>query len=146
MINDFNNKNKFKDALESYWNRWPWEWFLTARLKNKHYGLILKEFRIALQKDEHLQIAYMGLYVSNPQPHLHLVMLGQNRDGKCLASADSSYWEKQWQKMTHTTALIENIYDQEGVVSYMVKFNMPDNHHEELVPYNEKLLKRTQIK
>jgi len=139
-------KNNLKDSLEQYLNTWPWEWFLAARLKNQYYGLILKQFRIALQKDEHLQIAYVGIYVSYPQPHLHMLMLGQNKKGKSLSKVDSKCWEREWQNITHNTAIIENIYDQERVVSYMVKYNMPTHHHEELVPYNTKLLKRTKIK
>jgi len=146
MEYDFKSRDRNRNSLKDYWNRWPWEWFLTARLNNQYYGLILKRFRIALQKDEHLQIAYVGLYVSYPQPHLHILMLGQNREGKSLSSVDSKSWEREWQKITHNTAIIESIYDQEGVVSYMVIHNTPNNHHEELMPYNRKLLKRMKIK
>ena len=146
MKYDFNNKNKYKSSLKTYWNRWPWEWFLTARLKNQYYGLILKEFRIALQKHENLQIAYMGLYVSYPHPHLHILILGQNKNGKCLADVDPKHGEREWQDITHRSADIENIYDQERVIGYMTDKNMPENHHEKLVAYNIKLLKRMEVK
>jgi len=145
MNYDFNDTNTKNEALEGYWNQWPWEWFFTARIKNHHYGLLLKRFRVALQKDEHLQIAYVGVYVSFPHPHLHILMLGKSKNGKRLAEVDSSHWEKQLQDITHNTVIIENIYDQEGVVSYMVRYNMPAHRHEALVPYNKKLLKRMKV-
>lgn len=142
----YDSKNNIKNRLKVYWNGWPWEWFLSVSLKDKYYEHVLKGFRIELQKEEKLQVAYVGLYVFYPQPHLHLLMLGQNRFGKRLADVNPKRWEREWGEITKRSAMIQNIYDQEGVISYMVEQNMPNQQHWEVTPYNGNLLKRMKIK
>lgn len=130
---------------QSFLNSWEWEWFVTLNLKSGEYSQLLKSFIIRLCITEKIQICHMGVLVYYPQHHLHLLMKGRNRSGKCLHDVSPSIWERVWSSMTHQQSVIAPIYDKAGVISYVVKKNMGYVHHEKLPPYNMKFLKQSKI-
>jgi len=140
------NEETLANSQILFWVEWPWEWFLTLRVGNQRYDRLLKKYRIDLAVSEGIQLAYWGVFVHYPNPHLHIMMLGRNRAGKVLSDVDMQKWEREWGGITHETAKIEPVYEAKGVLEYIVKINMGYAPHEELIPYNTKLLKRLKIK
>ena len=133
-------KNDVLKGYESYWNGWEWEWFVTLNLKNNEYSQSLKYFTISLCITENIQVAYDGVLVNGPQPHLHILMIGHNRFGKSLFDVTPHIWERRWLAVTHQEAKIIPVYDNAGVISYIVWQNMARYRHESLVAYNRKML------
>jgi hypothetical protein len=130
---------EFKKYLED----WPWEWFGTFTfswiVKPEDAERMLKRWRIRLCKEEKIQVAYLGVLNSKGRPHLHLLMLGRNRVGKTLLTADIHRAERSW----CSGAKIEPIYKKAGAIGYIVDQNMPHHHYHMVGPYNSKLLHKT---
>jgi len=136
-------KQQNKANLAEFLNRFPWEWFGSLSLGGAHKPVHfaetnLKRWRTRLSINAHIQIAYMGLINHWPYSHIHLFMLGHNREGQTLRSKNPTMWESWWPN----DACIEAIHNQEGAIDYLVKKNMPDGQYELLTPYGLKHLKR----
>jgi hypothetical protein len=69
---------------------------------------------------------------------MHLFMLGRNKYGNTLLSKNLKIWEMWWPE----NARIEEIYEQEGAIEYVIRKNMPDGQYELLIPYGVKHLKK----
>lgn len=136
---------RLKDAYKVFWNRWDWEWFCSLPLDKGNYSdaqKILKVWNRDLAKGEHVQVASMGIYTTIPIPHIHLLALGKNKDGKTLFDVAHKKWEKHWSRLTKHKAVIEPIYHQDGAVHYISHLNTPPDHSEMIDPYNKRLLRK----
>lgn len=95
---------------------------------------------------DHILIAYMGVFNTVPQPHIHLLVLGKrNRFGQTLLDLKPKDWQTGWSDITHRKAVIEPIYDREGVANYIAKKNLPWNRAELIQPYNKRLLDKAMV-
>lgn len=125
--------------------KYNWEWFCSLNLQSgSDYPTAestLKNWRINMGVKNHILIAYMGVYNTIPQPHIHLMALGkQNRFGETLLDLSPKSWEAAWSGLTKSTAVIEPIYEREGVASYIANKNLPWERSELIQPYNKRLL------
>lgn len=131
------------EEVKKYLDKWPWEWFATLTFKwivnPEGVEKELKRWRIKLCKGENIQVAYLGVLNFKDRPHLHLLMLGRNRDGKTLLSADINRAERSW----CSGAKIKPINEKTGAIGYIVDQNMPCDQYQFVGPYNIKLLHKT---
>lgn len=95
---------------------------------------------------DHILIAYMGVFNTVPQPHIHLLLCGKrNRFGQTLLDLNHKDWEKEWSRLTKSTAVIEPIYDRDQVASYIANKNLPWNRSELIQPYNKRVLEKAMV-
>ena len=95
---------------------------------------------------DHILIAYMGVFNTIDNPHIHLLLWGkQNRLGRSLLDLNYKDWENEWSRLTKATAVIEPIYEREGIASYIAKKNLPWGKSELIQPYNKRLLEKTML-
>ena len=122
---------------------WPWEWMVTLTFRspvsNATARMMLLDWSRSVAKQEHLQIAYIGVLNYRTRSHLHLLALGRNRHGLSLKSADIPGCQKLWKG---GLADIQSIYDLHGACAYFI-CNMPFLNNDTLY-YNNKLLSKTQ--
>jgi len=140
-----------------------WQWFCSLNLKpGSNYDMAeskLKSWRIKMGIKDHILIAYMGVFNTINNPHVHLLLWGKrNRFGQTLMDLNPKDWEHEWstlnkyedvQNRSHLipcTAEIEPIYEREGVASYIAKKNLPWNKSELIRPYNKRLLGKALIR
>lgn len=75
---------KLKEAYEDFLLGYIWEWFCTfsiqgqGRVDISTAQDILKKLRI-LAREHKILIAYMGVFNTVPQPHIHLLALGETQ-------------------------------------------------------------------
>ena len=130
--------------------QYNWEWFCSLNLPHgADYARAeskLKVWRIKMGINDHILIAYMGVFNRVPQPHIHLLLSGKrNRFGQRLLDLNPKGWEVAWSGLTKSQAVIEPIYEREGVASYIAKKNLPWGRSELIQPYNNRLLKKAMI-
>ena len=95
---------------------------------------------------DHILIAYMGGFNTINNPHIHLLLWGKrNRFGKTLMNLNPKDWQTGWSDITHRKAVIEPIYDREGVASYIATKNLPWDKSELIQPYNKRLLDKAMV-
>ncbi len=155
-----------RKANEDFLFNYKWQWFCTLNLKQgSDYSMAeskLKKWRINVGINNHILIAYMGVYNTVPQPHIHLLVVVKNRHKKTLLNFNHNNWEKAWSDLTQCQAVIEPVYEREGVANYIAKKNLPRNISEftqrnnkrifkevqsELIqPYNKRLLRKAMIR
>ena len=138
-------REAYKEDCKNFLNEWQWQWFLSLNLKWKNYTGTLKRFLSDLQSQESIQVAYQGIANLKGEPyHLHLLMLGQNKQGKTLSEVDRNKWTRVWGRKAHKSDRIDELPtadDQRRAISYMIDRNTPRGGHE-FVDYNKKLLAR----
>ena len=84
----------------------------------------------------------LGLYYIN-RIHLHLLVLGRNRNGKTLLDVPIDKWKKKWKAQSR----IQPVYDIEGVSSYLAGNLIIRNEDlSDVFIYNIKLLKKLRSK
>ena len=150
------------DAYKEWLLKYNWEWFCTlnlpprtdcARVESK-----LKKWRIKMGILHHIMIAYMGVFNTVPQPHIHLLALGKrNKIGQTLLDILPKRWEHEWSELNKyknvqngsrlitCTAVIEPIDKRENVASYIANKNLPWDRSELIQPYNKRLLVKAMI-
>jgi hypothetical protein len=138
------------EANHEFLLRYKWEWFCSLNLQSgSDYHRAeskLKDWRIKKSIEDHILIAYMGVFNRVPQSHIHLLVLGkQNRFGQSLLKLNPKSWEVAWSDLTKCQAVIEPIYERDGVASYIAKKNLPWNKSELIQPYNKRLLVKSMI-
>jgi len=138
------------DANQEFLLRYNWEWFCSLNLQSgSDYPMAeskLKAWRINMGIKDRMLIAYMGVYNTVPQPHIHLLALGKrNRFDQTLLDLNPKSWEAAWSGLTKSQAVIEPIYEREGVASYIAKKNLPWGRSELIHPYNNRLLKKAML-
>ena len=146
-------------AYHEFLFNYKWEWFCTLNLKpGSDYPLAeskLKDWRTKMGVKNHILFAYMGVYNTVPQPHIHLLALGKrNRFGQTLLDLKPNTWEAAWSGLTKCQAVIQPlylIYDRDQVASYIAyknlhwdrsDKNLPLDRSELIQPYNNRLLKK----
>jgi len=138
------------DANQEFLLRYNWEWFCSLNLQSgSDYPMAeskLKAWRSIMGTKDHILIAYMGVYNTIPQPHIHLLLWGKrNRFGQTLLDLNPKGWEAAWSDLTKSQAVIEPIYEREGVANYIANKNLPWDKSELIQPYNKRLLKMAMI-
>jgi hypothetical protein len=141
---------KLRVANQEFLLKYHWEWFCTLNLSPRDdYAKAesnLKHWRINAGIKNKILIAYMGVYNTIPQPHVHLLALGkQNRFKQTLLNMDHKKWETDWSDLTKCQAVIEPIYEREGVAHYIARKNLPWDRSELIQPYNKRLLKKAML-
>lgn len=131
--------------------RYNWEWFCSLPLQpGSDYDMAeskLKAWRINMGIKDSILIAYMGGFNTINNPHIHLLLWSKrNRFGQTLLNLDPRDWEAEWSRLTKSTAVIEPIYEREGVASYIAKKNLPWGKSELIRPYNRRLLGKALIR
>ena len=124
-------------------NSWNWEWFCTLTFpeyprfsENKVNECRLNWTRL-LSTEESLQVGYIySLVYKDCLPHLHLLMIGKNRDGKTLSDVNTAIWENEWPYRARIELPESNL----AVASYLDK-NISWSGSD-LGFYNSALLKR----
>lgn len=138
---------KYRESICDFFDTYDFEWFCTLNLKNyivEDCEKVLKKWRISMSVKDHIQIAHIGIIVTSKfsGPHAHLLMSGSNKRNETLLDKNKEDWQKEWSRITHRGALIENVYDS-GAAVYMSKTqNTPVNDFELLKPYNRSLLEK----
>ena len=136
-----------KEAWKTYLDQWRWEWWMTLTTNTRYnYSGILKRYMIDLQKEERLQVAYIGLFVCKGGNHFHLLALGRNRHGKSLLECDPSKWERHWGALAKSSSRILELREPDEQLSRVAYIrndkNTPEGFYHEL-DYNLKLLGKT---
>ncbi len=136
-------------AYHEFLLNYKWEWFCTLNLKpGSDYPIAesnLKTWRTMGIKD-HMMIGYMGVFNTVPQPHIHLLALGKrNRFGYTLLDLEPYAWEAAWCGLTKCQAVIEPIYEREGIAYYIASKNLPWDRSELIQPYNNRVLKKAMV-
>jgi hypothetical protein len=127
---------------------WQWEWvihltFKQIRLSEK----VVKDFLIRwtreLCKCEGIQVGYFCMFSFNwGHPHLHLLMIGRNKNGKTLLEVSKSEWEKNWPY----NAKIEIPRSNKKVAKYVAaNFFWSKSTNPFMEAYNIKLLNKYRI-
>jgi len=141
---------KLKQANQEFLLRYNWEWFCSLNLQSgSDYPMAeskLKDWRIKMCIKDHILIAYMGGFNTINNPHIHLLLWGKrNRFGQTLLDLNPKGWEAAWSGLTKCQAVIEPIYEREGVASYIANKNLPWDKSELIQPYNKRLLKKAML-
>ncbi|HPC04411.1 MAG TPA: hypothetical protein PLE04_11580 [Syntrophales bacterium] len=139
---------EYRKMFDEWLRKWDWEWFLSLSLASDDYEEPLLRFVRALQKEERLQLAYLGVFSSLPAPHLHLLALGKDNAGRSLNSLGEVkrwFWMRRWQGITHLSGDIRPVMTKDDVTGYIAHRNTPENCFELVHPYNQRLLKRAQL-
>ena len=103
----------------------------------------------------HILFAYMGVFNTVPQPHIHLLALGKrNKFGQTLLDILPKRWEYEWSQLNKykdvqngsrlipCTAKIEPIDKRGKIDDYIAKKNLPFGRSELIQPYNKRLLEK----
>ncbi len=155
---------KLKEAYEDFLLGYMWEWFCTFSIQGQGRvdisiaQDILKKLRI-LAREHKILIAYMGVFNTVPQPHIHLLALGKrNKFGQTLLDLDPKRWERDWSdwkkwkavderfRLPRSEMFIEPIYDRKGIASYIAQKNLPWAKSEPIDPCNKRLLEKAIIR
>ncbi len=141
---------KYRDHLCNFYNNYYYDWFVTLSLPNYNVEdseKYLKIWRCNLQKQDHIQISYVGVIVLSQYTgsHIHLLMFGRNKNNETLLDKDEKVWMKEWSKITKCDCFIEPVNDN-NVVEYVTRItNTPTDHFELIRPYNQYLLDKFKI-
>jgi hypothetical protein len=140
---------ELRESNKEFLLNYKWEWFCTLNLKSgSDYPMAeskLKDWRINVGINNHILIAYMGIYNTIPQPHIHLLVLVKNRNKKTLLNFNHKKWEKEWSRLTKSQAVIEPIYERDGIANYIAIKNLPWDKSELIQPYNKRILKKAML-
>jgi len=137
-------------ANQEFLLQYNWEWFCTLNLPSRTDCVSaeskLKDWRINMGIKDRMLIAYMGVFNTINNPHIHLLLWGKrNRFGQTLLDLNPKSWEAAWSGLTKSQAVIEPIYQREGVVNYIAYKNLPWDKSELIQPYNSRLLKKAML-
>ncbi|MFZ5573491.1 MAG: hypothetical protein ACOZF0_24070 [Thermodesulfobacteriota bacterium] len=140
------NQDKLRFTMAEWLAKYPWtHWahlrFNHDRISGEQAEKCLKGWRLKLIKRERLQVATFGIINHRPTSHLHILLMGINRQGKTLDDVEDGNW-KVYARLWPGSAVIDPIKDK-GAIEYMAFANTPAGHYELLMPYNTKLLARS---
>lgn len=140
-------KAELGEANQEFLLRYNWEWFCSFNLQIgsdcSKAESILKAWRIKMGIKDHILFAYMGVFNTMPQPHIHLLALSKlNRFGQTLTDLNYRVWEEAWSELTKCQAVIERVYDRVNVANYITEKNLPWNKSELITPYKKRILQK----
>jgi len=138
------------EANQEFLSKYNWEWFCSLNLQSgsdyPRAESTLKNWRVKKSIEDHILIAYMGVFNRVPQSHIHLLLSSKrNRFGQTLLDLSPKSWEVAWSGLTKCQAVIEPIYEREGVASYIANKNLPWERSELIQPYNKRLLVKAML-
>jgi hypothetical protein len=145
-VHDFEIDNDRK-SLKNDYSQYDWEWFVSLGFKHNKLDYIdsmVREWVRNMSKEDHIRVCYMGQVIFSNEHgyHVHLLMSGMNSDGITLRELQEWYWEKEWNKISHKSCKIKNIYN-DKVFDYMIlERNTPIGEYRRLQEYGEKMLKK----
>jgi hypothetical protein len=89
------------EAYSEYLQNWHWQWFTTLTfdscLDSKSINKLRLNWTRSLCTSENIQVAYFYVEAYNAgHPHLHLLMLGTNKQNKTLLDLDPLRWQSAW--------------------------------------------------
>ncbi len=129
----------------------PWEWFATLTLPDTatmgNLEWCLKKWRRELFNVAKGKIAYEGVFVHEPNKHVHLLIMSQpNKHGQTLADLDQSAvteLKKRWFALAGRPADIRPVSSSEGIAAYMsCRKNIGSRPWETIDPCGIDLLKQ----
>lgn len=145
---------KYRDYISIFLQDWyyDWEWYVSHNTPTSSIvdtEKYLKLWGRKCSKKYKIQICYQGIFVHSKYTgnHVHLLMLGKNKEGSTLFDMNEHSWEREWNDLTHKDSLILPIKEEkrENGFNYISGYkNTPINHFDIVDPYNIKLLKKTQ--
>lgn len=124
-----------------------WELRFDFRLPATRYREEIKPFFRELMNAEHLQVAYLGAYVTQPNLHAHVVAVGSCKQEKRLTDIDREKWTRRWGEITglKSNALhIGDIDRPKDAENYLIK-NLSGDPDSEPFFYNRKLLQKLKL-
>lgn len=127
--------------------RGTWELRFDFRLPAARFREHVKPFFRELMNAEHLQIAYLGAYITQPNLHMHIVAIGTGKMGKRITDIDRLKWERLWGEITgmKSNALhIGDIDRPKDAENYLIK-NLSGDPDGEPFFYNRKLLQKSKL-
>ena len=95
----------------------PWEWMASLTLPTgcnpAVAQVLLKRWRLALAKRSGLILGMETLLITNHSPHLHVMMVGRNSNGKTLLDCNPRSGKDEWEMLVNRNADVELIYSPE---------------------------------
>jgi hypothetical protein len=134
--------NQFKTLLKE----WDYEWFVSFTFpENRRLGIdllqrLLLDWTRDLCKTEHIQVAYWySISYLCHHPHIHLLMIGHNKDGKSLLDVKRRIWQDKWPYF----ARIDCVRSSSGAAKYLATHYLWfKSDWAKIDCYNTKLLKQ----
>lgn len=141
-----------KGALSQYLTSYKWEaWFTGSGEPNAPFETLDNLFgrwRSRLAHRSGLQVGSIGVFTTDPVPHIHALLVGTNKHGQTMADLSSSLREElefAWERMAHRPGRIALIAHPEAVTTYVVNGNTVAKPSRFLSPRGIKTLKRFKI-
>jgi hypothetical protein len=139
------------NATQDFFLRYNWNWFCTLDLQvNTDCYMaecLLKTWRNKIATHDHIRIAYMGVFNTNPYPCIYLLVLGNcNRINQTLLDLDYVYWADAWYRLTKCRAVIEPIYEPKEAAALIAKTNLHWDRLELIKPHNISLLSKSMLR
>ncbi len=131
-----------REAYTDFLKEWDWEWFATLTFRYDTNEDMVNRLRLKwtrdLCTDEGIQVAYFYSTVNvSGHPHIHMLMIGKNKNNKILFDVDPQKWESIWPFL----ARIETPKSNETVARYFTE-NLAQLGSD-YDTYNQHLLKKT---
>jgi hypothetical protein len=133
--------------MRDYFARFPWEWHATLTVDDgiKFFRALklFKRWRLRLVDREKLRVgAYLISACKSRHIHFHVLMLGRNRDRKCLHDCNPRYWEAAWKYF----ARIQPVTANSGACGYVaLHFLGFKSDHTELESFDRTLLRQVMV-
>jgi len=144
---DWQVVKKERDEWTKWLSEWHWQFFLTLRLHDKsnhaRAEACLKRYRERI-RDKEGECAYMGVYVGLGNPHLHLLMLGFEKEEFWWLTLAADL-DRYWRQVTGKEAHVQRVYYDRGIAEYIALMNTPNGLHEWVKPHNRKMLDRNRV-
>jgi len=165
-----NSLYKLQNQLFFEWSdyllHFPWEWHVTLTFDNKLFNerwyrigtlrplslgkinypyarVLYRRWQFKLIDRERLQIGACCLSsYKNGRIHLHILMLGRNREGKTLKNCSRKCWEKIWPYFARINTVQDCLTATNYVAKHFLGFR---SDHANVEFYNTSLLKRVMI-
>jgi hypothetical protein len=142
ILKDVNERKRITDMLVEL----PWEWYCFMNLL---YGdscedaeAYINEWRMGLSTEKGIEIGYWGIFDPVPYPHVHVMMLGMDKEGKNLFNKNSWVEQERLAEDLSQSAFIRPILDIEKVIKYILEKNTPSSSSEIFEPDYNPLLRR----
>lgn len=113
-----------------------------------HLDKAVGAWRGRLANISKMRVSSMGFSNMQPQPHVHVLLLGRNKHGHTLESLNEDIFtemEHFWRTMMHRSCRFSLLKNVPGAVRYIIQNNVIDKHSMVLSPRGLKLLQKSRI-
>lgn len=133
--------HKVKCAYAGFFAEVSWQWYATLTFEHNTGENKIKRLRLSWTRElcttEKIQVAYLYVEaIESGLHHLHLLMIGSNKNSKTLSNVDHHQWEAAWPYIARIDVPNSNI-----AVSKYLTNNMAQ-HGSDYDFYNIDLLKK----